>query len=200
LETREVIIFPNRPKFKPLTKELKLIKRLPKGEKVFMRTSPTCNYVPSDLLPSIWPVNFWLIDATTPVLSSLLTTNVNISKPSIVKIIQELEAYVETIDENLPTAAALVIMDPYKVEAFMRFTASVSYDGLSSKANTYIDTTASLNFVSKDFVVANGFYKDCKTVPKLSIRGASEQRISTPKLFCPTVFTIDGHDFADLQV
>ena len=57
----------------------------------------------------------------------------------------------------------------------------------------------SLNFVSKDFVVTNGFYTDCKTVPKLSIRVVSEQRISTTKLFCPTVFTIVGHDFTDLQ-
>ena len=81
----------------------------------------------------------------------------------------------------------------------MRFTASVSYDGLSSKPDTLMDTTPSLNFVSKDFVVTNGgFYKDCKTVPKLSIRVASEPRISTTKLFCHTVFTIDGHDFSDL--
>jgi hypothetical protein len=27
--------------------------------------------------------------------------------------------------------------------------------------------------------MANGFYKDCKTAPKLAIRAASEQRIST---------------------
>ena len=47
--------------------------------------------------------------------------------------------------------------------------------------------------------MTNGFYKDCKTVPKLSIRVAREQRISTTKLFCATVFTIDGHDFTDLQ-
>ena len=81
----------------------------------------------------------------------------------------------------------------------MRLTASVSYNGLSSKADTLIDTTASLNFVSKDFVVTNGFYKDCKTVPKLSFLVASEHRISTTKLFCPTMFTIDGHDFTDLK-
>ena len=51
----------------------------------------------------------------------------------------------------------------------------------------------------KDFVVTIGFYKDCKTVPELSIRVASEQRISTTKQFCPMVFTIDGHDFIDLH-
>ena len=89
-------------------------------------------------------------------------------------------------------------MDPYETEALMRFTTSVSYDGLSSKVNTLIDITASLNCVSKDFVVTNGFYRDCKIVPTLSIQVASEQRIYTTKLFCPTMFTIDGHDFTDL--
>jgi hypothetical protein len=31
------------------------------------------------------------------------------------------------------------------------------------------------------------------------IRVDSEQRISTTKVFCPSVFTIDGHEFIDLQ-
>jgi hypothetical protein len=42
LETRAVIVLRDWPKFKALTKELKLSKQLPKGEKVFMRTSLTC--------------------------------------------------------------------------------------------------------------------------------------------------------------
>jgi hypothetical protein len=112
-------------------------------------------------------------------------------KPSIVETESKFEATIETTNESLPPAAALVIMNPYEAKTLMIFTASVSYDGLSSNADTLIDTTASLNFVSKDFVVTNGFYKDCKTVPRLSIRVASEQRISTTKLFCPTVFTIE---------
>jgi hypothetical protein len=120
-------------------------------------------------------------------------------KASIVENESELEAAIETANENIPTAAALVIMNPYEAEALMRFTTSVSYDGLSSKADALIDTAASLNFVSKDFIVTNGFYKGCKTVPKLSIRVASEQRIATTKLFCPTTFTIDGHYFTDLK-
>ena len=91
------------------------------------------------------------------------------------------------------------MMNPYEAEALMRLTTYVSYNDLSSKADTLIDTASSLNFISKDFVVNNGFYKDSKTVPKLSIRVASEQRISTTKMFCPTVFTIDGHEFTDLQ-
>jgi hypothetical protein len=81
--------------------------------------------------------------------------------------------------------------DEYVYDSYVR-------DRFSSKADTLIDTSASLNFASKDFVVTNGFYKGCKTAPKLFIRVASEQRISTTKLFCPTVFTIDGHDFTDL--
>jgi hypothetical protein len=28
---------------------------------------------------------------------------------------------------------------------------------------------------------------------------ASEHRISTTKVFCPSVFTTDGHEFTDLQ-
>ena len=57
METRVVIVLPDWPKFKALTKELKLIKQLPKGEKAFIRASPTGTYVPSELLPYIWLVN-----------------------------------------------------------------------------------------------------------------------------------------------
>ena len=60
-------------------------------------------------------------------------------------------------------------MNPYEVESLMRFTALVSCNGLSPKADTLIDTAASLNFVSKGFVMTNGFYTDCKIVPRLSI-------------------------------
>ena len=105
-----------------------------------MRTSPTVTYAPYDLLPSIWPANFWLIDANTPIVSPLLTTNVNSLKRSIVETKSKFEAALETTDESLSTATALVIMNPYEDEALMRFTPSVSYDGLSSKAYTLIDT------------------------------------------------------------
>ena len=52
-----------------------------------------------------------------------------------------------------------------------------------AKANTLIDTSASLNFVIKDFVMADSFYKDCNNASKLAIRVASEPRISTTKVF-----------------
>ena len=120
-------------------------------------------------------------------------------KPKIVKAKLEHNVSIEKADKNLSTIVVLVIMNPYEAEALMRFTASVSCNGLSSKAYTLIDTAASLNFASKDFVTTDGFYKDCKTVPELSIRVAREQRISMTKVFCPTVFTIDGHEFNDSQ-
>ena len=129
-----------------------------------MRTSPTGTYDPPDLIPSTWPINFWLIDANTLVFSPLLSTNVNKLKPNIVKVESEPEVAIETLDENLSTPSALVSMNSYEAKALMRFTASMSCNRLSSKACTLIDTATSLHFVSKDFVVTNGFYKDCKTV------------------------------------
>ena len=70
---------------------------------------------------------------------------------------------------------------------------------VTAKAYTFIDTVALLNFVSKEFVIADGFYKDCKTAPKLVIRVASERRIYTTKVCCPPIFTIVGHEFDDLK-
>jgi len=76
----------------------------------------------------------------------------------------------------------------------------VSCNGLSSNADTLIDTAASIKFVSKFFAMTNGFCKDCKTIPKLSIRLPSEHRISTTnKVCCTTVFTNDENEFTDLQ-
>ena len=48
-------------------------------------------------------------------------------------------------------------------------------------------------------MITTGFYTYCKTAPKLAIRVTSEQRISTTKVFCPSDFTIDGHEFTDLK-
>ncbi len=65
--------------------------------------------------------------------------------------------------------------------------------------DTPIGTAASLNFVSKEFRMTNAFYKEFKTSPKLYIRVASDQRISTIKVFSPTIFIIGGYEFIDLQ-
>ncbi len=49
LSTRAIVVRPGWPNFKAVTKELKLIKPLPKREKVFTRTTPTCTNDPPDL-------------------------------------------------------------------------------------------------------------------------------------------------------
>jgi hypothetical protein len=89
------------------------------------------------------------MDANTPVLSPLLTTNKRNVKPSIVITELKPEAAVEALDKYLSTTFALLIMNSYEAEALMKSNATVSYNGLSSKADTLIDTATSLNFVSK---------------------------------------------------
>jgi hypothetical protein len=42
----------------------------------------------------------------------------------------------------------MVFMDPYEAEALMRFNATVSLNGLSTKEDTIIETSTSLNFAS----------------------------------------------------
>ena len=64
---------------------------------------------------------------------------------------------------------------------------------------TKCNTLTTLTLSVKTTFMANGFYGYCETAPKLPVRVASEKRISTTKVSCSTVFTIDGHEFIDLQ-
>ncbi len=70
-------------------------------------------------------------------------------KPNVVTYELNSEVVIKVEDESLSTTFALVIVDSYLAKALMRFTATVSYKELSSKADIVIDTAASLNFVSK---------------------------------------------------
>jgi threonine dehydrogenase-like Zn-dependent dehydrogenase len=132
-------------------------------------------------------------------LSPLTNASVNTLEPNIVTTQLEANEAIKAANRYLSATTAMVVMDPYEAKALMRFNSTIVLNGLSAKADTLIDTNPSLIFVSKEFVMTNGFYKDCKTVPKLAISVASEQRISTTKMFCPSVFTIDGHKFTYLQ-
>ena len=80
----------------------------------------------------------------------------------------------------------------------MLLTVTMSLSGLSSKANDLIDTVAFLNCESKEFVISNRLYKDCKIVPRFSIRVASERRISKTKCSRRVVLTTGGHEFTGL--
>ena len=69
---------------------------------------------------------------------------------------------------------------------------------MSAKTHTLIDTAILISFVSKEFVMADGFYEDCKTASKLALRVAIGQHISMTRVFGPSVFTLDGHEIVDL--
>jgi len=137
-----------------------------------MRNTPTAatgTYVPPDLITYAWVINSWLIYANTHVLSPLMNTSVGTLKPDLVTTQLETNTVIKAANKYLPETIAMVVMDPNKAIALMRFIAMVFLNGLAAKADTRIDTSASRNFVSKECVMANGFYKDCKTAPKLDI-------------------------------
>jgi len=50
----------------------------------------------------------------------------------------------------------------------------MTYNELSLTADTLVNTASSLNFVCKEFMMTNGFYKVFKSAPKISIRAASD--------------------------
>jgi len=127
-----------------------------------------------------------------------MNTSAGTLKHNIVSSMLEAITTIEASKIYLSSATTMVVMYPYEAKALMRFDAIVSLNGLPTKGDTRIGTSASVNFVIKEFVMANGFYKNCKSDHKLAIRVASEQRISTIKVFYPSVFTIDGHEATDL--
>ena len=114
-----------------------------------MRTTPIGTYEPPDIITSAWVIIFWLIDANTYVLSPLTNTSVNTLKHNIVTTQLEATEAIKAANTYLSAATARVVMDPYEAKAFMRFNATFVLNGLSTKADTLIDTTASINFVSK---------------------------------------------------
>jgi hypothetical protein len=133
-----------------------------------MRPTTTGRYDPPDVIKSIWVTNYSVIDVDTPIM---------VTKPTIVKVAEttiaqstelstdsptnesESEATIEAADNYVSARAALVVMNPSEKKSLMRFTGVVSQENLTSKADTLIDTAASLNFVSKRFLNANGFFK-----------------------------------------
>ena len=73
-----------------------------------------------------------------------MNTSVITLKPNIVTTQLEANASIEVAHNYLSATTAMVAMDPYEAEAFMRFNATVAFNGLSAKADTLIDTTTSL--------------------------------------------------------
>jgi len=114
LETKALIILPNWLKFKAVTKELKLIKRLPKGERCLCGLLQYVLIKPSDIITCARVINYWLIDANTHVLSPLMNTSVNALKPNIVTTKLEANEAIKAANKHLSATTAMVVMDPYE--------------------------------------------------------------------------------------
>jgi hypothetical protein len=100
---------------------------------------------------------------------------------------------------RLPSAAILTIVDPNEPEPLMKLSISIEYDSLRYDISVLlIDSAATLNFVSQEFLIKNGLVGKCARGPKIAVRIANEQRISTNKSFSPTSLVIHQIKFTGL--
>jgi hypothetical protein len=96
----------------------------------------------------------------------------------------------------LPSAAVLTIMDPNELEPLMKL--PIEYDLLRYDTNVLIDSATTLNFMSREFLIRNGLVEKCVRGPKIAVRIANEQCISTNKSLSSTSFFIHQIKFTGL--
>ena len=113
-----------------------------------MRTARTCTYDPPDIKKATCVINYWRIDADTHVPSPSTVSNVCILRSNIVSTKLKAKLYKQLIDMSHQFFS---VIDPYKAETLVRFTPSAFLNGLFSKADTLIDTAASLTSLTKYF-------------------------------------------------
>ncbi len=207
IDTKADIAVSNWSVYKLITKELHQLRQIHIKEDIFTRPTAIGSYNPPNHIKYIWVINLWVIEANTPKLKPTLAIVSSITAPTttandmpIDNLPNEMEseAAIQAVDKYLLATYDLVVMHPLENHSLMRFNDVVFQENLTSNVDTLIDTASRLNFVIKQFLSSNGFYKYCKAAPKLTVKVANEQRISTDKIFCPTVFTIDGHAFTGL--
>jgi hypothetical protein len=87
----------------------------------------------------------------------------------------------------LPTAVALTIMDPNQLEPLLKLPISIEQDSLQFHTSVLIDSVTTLNLVIEDFLTRNNLLGKCTRGSKIVVRIANEQRISTCKIYLPTV-------------
>ncbi len=68
----------------------------------------------------------------------------------------------------------------------MKLPISIEYDSSRYGTNVSIDSATTLNFLSQELFIRNGLVGKCVRGPKIAVRIANEQRISTNKSFSPT--------------
>ena len=137
---------------------------------------------------------------STTTQAPLSTTKQNsLPTSSIASNIVDPDAF-QAADRWFTDSAAMVVMDPYKPKALMRVNVTVSHDNdMNATADAIIDTSATLNFVNLHYLQLYGLTKHCKAVPKVTVRVANEQRISTDKIYCPSLFTVGTESFTGME-
>jgi hypothetical protein len=77
-------------------------------------------------------------------------------------------------------------MDPIEPESLMKLAISIEHDSSRYCTSELIYSAAILNFAGQEFKIRDGLVGNCVRGPKIEIRIANEQRISTNKYFPPT--------------
>ena len=215
--TKAVIVLPDWYTFKESTKDLRLIRTIPaKTAGIFTKSPESDGSVREPVAPAPWPINFWGVDENTPILSKSSNSS---SEPEPEATVDSQDVagdenqpnekdpdniMANTMDDEaarnaaaqwLPTASACVIMDPNEPEPLMRV--ETRFEDIDVSA--LIDSAATLNFVSKEFVDAHGLQKNCKQVPKMTVRVANSQRISTTKIITPEKLIINNKNYSNIQ-
>jgi hypothetical protein len=72
----------------------------------------------------------------------------------------------------------------------MKLPISIERDSMQYHTTVLIDSTTTLNFVSQNFLTRNNPLGKCNRGPKIVVRVANEQKISTSKTFPPTNVSI----------
>ena len=144
--TKAVIVLPEWPQFKSVTTGLKLLEQIPVDTPVFTKPSPS--RMRHSLMKVPWPINYWVIDKDTPV--KVLSTPVQ--SESYPVDVTNSSIQFDIASHWFPSAAVLTIMDPNEPEPLMKLPISIEHGSLRYDTSVLIDSAATLNFVSQEFL------------------------------------------------
>ena len=196
-----------------MTSDLKLLKTIPSRQQLFTKSPDNDASLRTPVDSFRWPVNYWVIDKDTPVLSehNVREHNVPSDDTTATTETESAEAPPSDIDETevnpdiiaqdaankyLPAAAEYVIMNPDHPEPLMRVPVKIN----DQETDALIDNAATLNFVSKSFIDENKFHEFCAKAPKVAVRVANSQRVASWKVFdVPKSLIINGTDYSGIQ-
>ena len=154
------IVLPNSPQFNATTTGLRLLRQVPTDTPVFTNSSSLGKRYTIVKVP--WPINFGVIDKDT---------SVKVSPTRVKGVFSALNVGNANSKSNiashwLPTAAALTIVNPRQPKPLMKLPISIEQDSLQSHTSMLIDSRATLNLVSQDFLTRHNLLRKCTRGPK----------------------------------